>query len=106
VRNILYVIRLRPSSRRLQAILGDQEFDQLQDMWADGVKQYRWSVAFPIIESFALAPPRYADEVLSPDAMTRLFAHHRCLPRLRATTEPHYTWVAIQTMQAETVAAK
>ena len=44
-------------------------------MWADGDKRYRWSVAFPIIESFALVPPRYANEILSPDAMVRLFAH-------------------------------
>jgi hypothetical protein len=71
----LAVHRLRPSSRPLGAILGDQEFEQLQDMWADGDKRYRWSVAFPIIESFAIVPPRYANEVLSPEAMTRLFAH-------------------------------
>jgi 5-methylcytosine-specific restriction enzyme A len=72
---LLAVHRLRPSSRPLQAILGDQEFKDLQDMWADGDKRYRWSVAFPIIESFALVPPRYAHVVLSPVAMTRLFAH-------------------------------
>jgi 5-methylcytosine-specific restriction protein A len=69
------VHHLRPSSRPLRAILGDQEFEQLQDMWADGNKRYRWSVAFPIIESFAIVPPRYANEVLSPEAITRLFAH-------------------------------
>jgi 5-methylcytosine-specific restriction protein A len=71
----LAVHRLRPSSRPLLAILGNEEFEQLQDMWADGDKRYRWSVAFPIIESFAIVPPRYANEVLSPEAMTRLFAH-------------------------------
>ena len=71
----LAVHRLRPSSRPLRAILGDQEFEQLQDMWADGGKRYRWSVAFPIIESFVIVPPRYANEILSPEAMTRLFAH-------------------------------
>lgn len=71
----LAVHRLRPSSRRLRAILGDQEFEQLQDMWSDGGKRYRWSVAFPIIESFALVPPCHANEILSPEAMTRLFAH-------------------------------
>jgi 5-methylcytosine-specific restriction protein A len=71
----LAVHRLRPSSRPLREILGDQEFEQLQNIWADGNKRYRWSVAFPIIESFAIVPPRYANEVLSPDAMKRLFAH-------------------------------
>jgi 5-methylcytosine-specific restriction protein A len=71
----LAVHRLRPSSRPLRDILGDEEFEQLQDMWADGGKRYRWSVAFPIIESFEIVPPQYANEILSPEAMTRLFAH-------------------------------
>ena len=69
------VHRLRPSARSLKTILGDQEYDQLQNMWADGDKRYRWSVAFPIIESYSIVPHRYANEVLSPDAMARLFAH-------------------------------
>jgi len=72
---LLAVHRLWPSSRPLKAIVGDQEFKELQDMWADGEKRYRWSVAFPIVESFALVPPRYANEVLSRQAMIRLFAH-------------------------------
>jgi hypothetical protein len=41
----------------------------------DGGRRYRWSVAFPIIESFAIVPPCYANEVLTAEAMTRLFAH-------------------------------
>jgi 5-methylcytosine-specific restriction enzyme A len=69
------VHRLRPSARSLRTILGNKEFDLLQDMWADGDKRYRWSVAFPIIESYALNPHRAANEVLSPEAMARVFAH-------------------------------
>ncbi|WP_315718603.1 MULTISPECIES: hypothetical protein [unclassified Bradyrhizobium] len=69
------VHRLRPSARSLREILGDEEYDLLQNMWADGGKRYRWSVAFPIIESYALKPHRVANEVLSEKAMTRLFAH-------------------------------
>jgi 5-methylcytosine-specific restriction protein A len=71
----LAIHRLRASPRPLKEILGDEEFEQIQDMWADGGKRYRWSVAFPIIESFAIVPPRDANEVLSRDAATRLFAH-------------------------------
>ena len=71
----LAIHRLRASPRSLKEILGDEEFEQLQDMWADGGKRYRWSVAFQIIESFAIVPPRDANEVLSRDAATRLFAH-------------------------------
>jgi 5-methylcytosine-specific restriction protein A len=71
----LAVHRLRPSARSLRTLLGDEEFEQLQDMWASGGKRYRWSVAFPIVESFSLIPPRYANEVLSSEAMKGLFAH-------------------------------
>ncbi|GLI95309.1 hypothetical protein LMG27198_43010 [Methylocystis echinoides] len=71
----LAIHRLRSSPRPLREILGDTEFEQLQDMWAEGGKRYRWSVAFPIIESFAILPPRPAKEVLSKDAAIRLFAH-------------------------------
>jgi len=69
------VHKLRPSSRPLSTILGDKEFDELQDMWADGDKRYRWSVAFPIIESYSIVSLPYANEVLSPGAMQRVFAH-------------------------------
>jgi 5-methylcytosine-specific restriction enzyme A len=69
------VHQLRPSARSLRTILGDQEYEQLQNMWADSDKRYRWSVAFPIIESYALKPHRFASEVLSPEAMARVFAH-------------------------------
>lgn len=67
--------RLRASPRPLREILGDEEFEKLQDMWAEGGKRYRWSVAFPIIESFAIVRPRPANDVLSKDAAIRLFAH-------------------------------
>jgi 5-methylcytosine-specific restriction enzyme A len=42
------VHRLRHSARPLREILGDAEFEQLQNMWADGDKRYRWSVAFSL----------------------------------------------------------
>lgn len=71
----LAVHRLRPSSRPLQTILGDEEFNKLQDMWAEGGKRYRWSVAFPIIESYSIVGTPYARDVFLPDAMQRVFAH-------------------------------
>jgi len=71
----LAIHRLRASPRPLREILGDDEFEHIQDMWADASKRYRWSVAFPIIESFAIVPPRDANEVLSKEAAARLLAH-------------------------------
>src|SRR4051794_26416512 len=44
-------------------------------MWAADGKRYRWSAAFPIIESFAIINPPFANEVFGPDAMRRLFGH-------------------------------
>src|SRR5262245_8137881 len=46
--------RLRTTSRRLESILGPAEFKQLQDMWAQDRKRCRWSVAFPIVESYEI----------------------------------------------------
>jgi 5-methylcytosine-specific restriction enzyme A len=72
---LIAVHRLRPSARPLVAILGDEEFNRIQDMWASDGKRYRWSVAFPIVESFSIPEPPFASDVLSADAMRRLFAH-------------------------------
>jgi 5-methylcytosine-specific restriction protein A len=69
------VHRLRHSSRSLEQILGPEEFTRLQDMWAQGQKRWRWSVAFPIVESFdIIGKPRAAD-VLSQASYRRLYAH-------------------------------
>jgi 5-methylcytosine-specific restriction protein A len=72
---LIAVHRLRPSARRLTQILGDEEFNRIQDMWAADGKRYRWSVAFPIIESFAISDPPLASDVFGPEAMRRLFGH-------------------------------
>jgi 5-methylcytosine-specific restriction protein A len=69
------VHRLRPSARRLSTIVGEAEFERLQNMWATDGKRYRWSVAFPIVESYAIANPPLASQILRPEAMRRLFAH-------------------------------
>jgi 5-methylcytosine-specific restriction protein A len=72
---LIAVHRLRPSSRPLIEILGADEFNHIQDMWATEGKRCRWSVAFPIIESYSIPAKPLANEVLSTDAMIRVFAH-------------------------------
>ncbi|MFZ1007048.1 MAG: HNH endonuclease [Candidatus Sulfotelmatobacter sp.] len=72
---LIAVHRLRPTSRKLAEVLGEKEFSRLQDMWAESNKRYRWSVAFPIIESFSIISPPYANDVFTIAAMKRLFAH-------------------------------
>jgi 5-methylcytosine-specific restriction protein A len=72
---LIAVHRLRPTMRPSPEILGHKEFDHLQDMWAQDGKRRRWSVAFPIIESFEIEGKPPATEVLSPVAYKRLFQH-------------------------------
>jgi 5-methylcytosine-specific restriction enzyme A len=72
---LIAVHRLRPSARPLSAILGEEEFNRLQDMWASDGKRYRWSVAFPIIETFSIPDAPLASDVFRVEAMRRLFAH-------------------------------
>ena len=72
---LLAVHRLRHSSRSLPQILGEDEFSRLQDMWAQQRKRWRWSVAFPIIESFEIVGRPRASEILDPVSYRRLFAH-------------------------------
>lgn len=72
---LVAVHRLRPTARPLLEILGREDFDRTQDMWAEGGKRTRWSVAFPIVESYEITSKPLAREVFSAQAMQRLFAH-------------------------------
>lgn len=69
------VHKLRPTARALREIAGDDEYERIQNMWAAGGKRYRWSVAFPITESYSIHGRPLAGDVLGPAAMKRLFAH-------------------------------
>jgi 5-methylcytosine-specific restriction protein A len=72
---LIGVHRLRPTMRPLNEIIGHMEFERLQDMWAQGGKRRRWSVAFPIVESFEIEGKPPAADVLSSGAYKRLFQH-------------------------------
>lgn len=72
---LVAVHRLRPSSRNLREILGDDSYERLQNMWSQNGSRTRWSVAFPIIESYEIEGRPLATEVLKPDAMQRLIKH-------------------------------
>ena len=72
---LVAVHRLRPSSLPLEDILGSADYDRMQDMWDEDGRRRRWSVAFPIVESYEIPTKPLAREVLGPDAMQRVFAH-------------------------------
>jgi len=70
------VHRLRPGNgRSLRKIMGDAEYENLQDMWARGSNRCRWAVAFPIVETFDIPDQPVASEIFGRDSYLRLFAH-------------------------------
>lgn len=69
------VHRLRHTSRPLVEIIGREDFEWIQDVWGKDGKRSRWSVAFPIIEKYAIQTRPRASDVLGPIAMQRLFGH-------------------------------
>ena len=72
---LVAVHRLRPTSRSLRTIIGDAEFDDLEDMWAESGKRRRWAVAFPIVESYEIPTKPLARDVFGGEATRRLFHH-------------------------------
>ena len=75
---LIAVHRLRPgpgNGRSLRQIMGDAEYEKLQNMWARGRNRCRWAVAFPIVETFDISDQPDAAEIFGRDSYLRLFAH-------------------------------
>ena len=72
---LISVHKLRTTARDLKTILGPAEFAKMQDMWAQGRKRWRWSVAFPIVESYEIMGRPKAKDVFGEVAYRRLFKH-------------------------------
>lgn len=115
----LAVHKLRHSSRPLPQIVGEEEFSRLQDMWAQGGKRWRWSVAFPVIESYEIIGKPKANDVLDTASYRRLFAHSSATLRpltdaersqissleLRRVSAPN-AWIAIEDEMAAALASE
>ena len=84
---LIAVHKLRPSSRSLEAIVGQEAFRRLQDMWAQGEKRWRWSVAFPIVDTYRIVGQPKAKDVLGDEGYRRLFAHSSATLRPLNDTE-------------------
>lgn len=65
--------KLKPTARSLEVIIGPDDYKHLQDMWAQNNKRLRWSVAFPIIESYEIIGKPKAKEVLGDEMYRRLY---------------------------------
>lgn len=73
---LVAIHRLWQTSRSLLSIVGEDEFKRIQDTWAaPGRNRNKWSVAFPIVESYDIVDRPKANEVFNPETMKRVFAH-------------------------------
>ena len=79
--------RIRHTSRPLIEIVGAEEYERLQGIWAQPGKPYRWSVAFPIVESWEIDGFPKARDVFGPQAYGRLYGHSSGTLRPLAASE-------------------
>ena len=73
--SLVAVHRLHLSSRPLTEIVGEDEFEKLQDIWSSNGQRNRWSVAFPIVESFKIIGAPKARDVFSVAVFRRHFQY-------------------------------
>ncbi len=72
---LIAVHKLRHTSRPLIDIMERAAFDNLQDIWDHSGTRDRWSVAFPIVESFEIEGWPLAKEVFDEEAYRRIYRH-------------------------------
>jgi 5-methylcytosine-specific restriction protein A len=60
---LLAIHRLYTTSKPLEKMIPADEFETLQDMWAEGGKRHRWAVAFPVVETYKIVEQPVASEV-------------------------------------------
>lgn len=78
---LVAVHRLRISARPLAEIIGKAEYERLQDIWSSG-ERHRWSVAFPIVESYEIVRPPHARDVFSKSVFQKLYHQQSAILRL------------------------
>ncbi|WP_022709796.1 HNH endonuclease [Pseudochrobactrum sp. AO18b] len=96
---LIAVHRLRTTSRALKDVIGFEDFRKLQDMWAHDGKRCRWSVAFPIVETYKIIGHPKAKAVFG-DAMYRRL-YQRSSATLRVLNE--HERVAIASLEIESL---
>ncbi len=72
---LIAVHKLLSSALPLQEIMGKTAYDRLQDLWSRNGKRWRWSVAFPIIESYRIVSAPHASQAFGDELYLHLFAH-------------------------------
>lgn len=67
--------KLQATALPLSEIVGSEEYENIQDMWAKTGKRLRWSVAFPIVETYEILGRPKASTVFREDSYRRLYRH-------------------------------
>ena len=78
--------------RSLRVIIGDADYEAMQDRWDENGGRRRWSVAFPIIESYDITGKPVAKQKLGQEAYDRLFKHASAT--LRRLTDEERTLIS------------
>lgn len=106
---LVKVHRLRATARPLEQILGVDGYKHIQDMWSRNENRNRWSVAFPIVQSFDIIDKPEANEIFTEQLVKSLLhhpsatlrplsdAHRLCIANLELTERPaKNAWIAIE----------
>lgn len=72
---LVAIHKLHPVAEGAASILGPEEYDYLQQVWAKEDRHYRWAVAFRIIETFEIVGLPRADDVFTEDSLKRWRNH-------------------------------
>jgi 5-methylcytosine-specific restriction protein A len=80
--SLVAVHHLRHAALPLREIVGDEDFEWLQNAWAEPSKRNRWSVAFPIVRSFRIVGAPKSKDVLSREVFRRIYQSQNALLRL------------------------
>lgn len=101
--------KLRATARPLEQILGVDGFKLIQDMWSRNRTRNRWSVAFPIVQSFNIVGTPEANVIFGEQLVKSLLHHpsatlrplsdeHRhCIANLELVEQlANNSWIALE----------
>ncbi|WP_081724561.1 HNH endonuclease [Asticcacaulis sp. YBE204] len=106
---LVKVHKLHGTARPLEQILGADDYKHIQDMWSRNQSRNRWSVAFPIVQSFEIIERPKANAIFSEELLKSLLrrqsatlrllsdVHRNCIADLEIVEQTSKNaWVAIE----------
>lgn len=89
---LVAIHRLIFSSRPLRAIIGEEQNEEIQKIWKKEFGKERWSVAFPIVESYTIDGAPLARKVFGKELYENLY--RRSSATLRELSDRHRDKIA------------